>query len=86
MLSPNTKVAVCRLFRMINYLAPHIPNMSSITTPLCDFIKVDVHFQWNASAQKALELIKDTLSIEPILHYFDPFTVSVIQADACLLQ
>ena len=64
-----------------------------VTTPIRDLLKTDVHSQWNASAQKALELIKETLSTEPVLHYFDPSAVNVIQADAsqhglgaCLLQ
>ena len=80
--TPNDKAAVFRLLGMINYLAPHIPNIASISTLLRDLIKADVHFQWNASAQKALELIRDTLLIEPVLHYFDCSVVSVIQADA----
>jgi len=40
---PNDKAAVCHLLGMINYLAPHIPNMASICTPLRDLIKTDVH-------------------------------------------
>ena len=31
---PEDKAAVRRLLGMINYLASHIPNMASITTPL----------------------------------------------------
>ena len=80
--TPNDIAAVRPLLGMINYLALQIPNMASITYPLCDLIKADVHFQWNASAQKALELIKHTLSTKAVLHYFDPSIVSVIQADA----
>ena len=79
--TPNDIAAVHPLLDMINYLAPQIPNMASITYPLHDLIKAHVHFQWNASAQKALELIKDTLSTEVVLHYFDPSTVSVIQVE-----
>jgi len=42
---PKDKAAVRCLLGMINYLAPHIPNMASICTPLRDLIKTDVHFQ-----------------------------------------
>ena len=52
--TPNDKAAIRRLLGMINYLAPHIPNMASICTPLRDLIKTDVHFQWDAPAQNAL--------------------------------
>ena len=79
--TPNNIAAVHPLLGMIIYLPPQILNMASITYPLRDLIKADVHFQSNASAQKALELIKDTLSTEVVLHYFDPSTVSVIQVE-----
>jgi len=78
---------------MINHLAPNIPNMASICTPLHDLIKTDVHFQWGTPAQNALDQITDILSTKPILRFFDPKLTSVIQADAsqhgldaCLLQ
>ena len=61
---PNDKAAVCHLLSMINYLAPHIPNIASICTPLRDLLKTDVLFQWDAPAQNVLEQIKDTLSSE----------------------
>jgi len=32
--TPCDKQAVCRLLGMINFLAPHIPNMATITAPL----------------------------------------------------
>ena len=89
----NDKAAVQRLLGMINYLAPHIPNMASICKPLRDLFKVDVHFQWNTPAQTAIQQIKHILSSEPVLQFFNPAVSSVIQADAsqhdlgaCLLQ
>jgi len=90
---PQDKAAVRRLLGMINFLAPHIPNMASISSPLHDLIKSDVHFEWGTSADNALAKIKDILSTQPVLHFFDSTIPSVIQADAsqhglgaCLLQ
>ena len=90
---PHDKAAVCHLLGMTNYLAPHIPNMASVCTPLRDLIKTDVHFHWSTLAHNALAQVKEILLTEPVLHYFDPAVVSVIQADAsqhglgaCLLQ
>ena len=80
--TPNDKAAVRRLLGMINYLAPHIPNMASICKPLCDLLKVDVHFQWNTPAQTAIQQIKHILSSELVLQFFNPAVSSVIQADA----
>ena len=78
---------------MINFLAPHIPDMATIVSPLRDLIKMDAHFQWNSAAEDALTCIKNILSAQPVLQFFDPAVPSVIQADAsqyglgaCLLQ
>lgn len=79
MLTPNDKPAVCRLLGMINYLAPHIPNMASICLPLCDLYTTDVHFQWNTLAQDALMQIKAILSTEPVLCFFDPTIARLMQ-------
>ena len=80
--TPNDKAAVRWLLGMVNYLAPHIPNMASICKPLRDLFKVDVHFQWNTPAQTAIQQIKHILSSEPALQFFNPAVSSVIQADA----
>lgn len=79
---PNDKSAVRRLLGMVNFLANHIPNVSSITAPLRDLVKNDVHFQWGPEQDKALNQIKSLLSDPPILQYFDPKAKSMIQADA----
>ena len=42
--TPDDKSAVRRLLGMINYLAPHIPNMASICKPLRELTKAHVHF------------------------------------------
>ena len=91
--TPTDKASVRRLLGMINFLAAHIPNMSTITAPVRDLLKSDVVFQWNPEQAHALQRIKDILSTAPVLSYFDPSIRSVIQADAsqyglgtCLLQ
>ena len=42
--TPHDKAAVHHLLGMINFLAAHIPNMASITAPLHNLVKADVHF------------------------------------------
>ena len=90
---PTDKAGVRRLLGMVNFLANHIPNMSTITAPLRDLVKVDTHFQWAGEHDKALDKLKAVLTNSPILQYFDPTIRSTIQADAsqhglgaCLLQ
>ena len=82
---PEDKAAVRRLLGMINFLASHIPNMATITALLRELIRADVHFEWTSPAENALNQIKDILSTEPVLHFFDPSRTSVIQADASQL-
>ena len=91
--TPTDKAGVRLLLGMINFLAAHIPDMSTITAPVCDLLKSDVIFQWCPEQAKALERIKKILSAALVLTYFDPSAQSMIQADAsqyglgaCLLQ
>ena len=91
--TPSDKSSVRRLLGMINFLAPHIPDMATILAPLRELLKADVHFQWNSAAENALTSIKRILSTQPVLQFFDPALPSVIQADAsqhglgaCLMQ
>ena len=90
---PTDKAGVRRLLGMINFLAAHIPDMSTITAPVRDLLKSDVLFQWGPEQVKALEKIKEILSTAPVLSYYDPSARSTIQCDAsqyglgaCLLQ
>ena len=79
---PTDKAGVRRLLGMINFLAAHIPDMSSITVPVRNLLKSDVSFQWGPEQVKALERVKEILSTAPVLSYFNPGTRSIIQADA----
>ena len=90
---PTDKAGVRRLLGMINFLANHIPNMSTITAPLRALVKADTHFQWADKHNKAVEKLKTVLTSSPVLQYFDPTVRSTIPADAsqhglgaCLLQ
>ena len=57
--APTEKASVRHLLGMINFLAPHIPNMATIVAPLRELTKTDVHFQWTSAAEDALTHIKD---------------------------
>ena len=90
---PTDKAGVRRLLGMVNFLANHIPNMSTIMAPLRALLKEDTHFQWADEHHKAVENLKTTLTNSPVLQYFNPTVRSTIQADAsqhglgvCLLQ
>ena len=91
--NPTDKAGIRRLLGMINFLAAHIPNVSTITAPLRSLLKSDVLFTWGPEQAKSLTKLKEVLSTAPVLSYFEPTLTSTIQADAsqhglgaCLLQ
>ena len=93
MTSPTDKAGIRRLLGMTNFLAAHIPNVSTITAPLRSLLKSDTLFTWGPEQANALTKIKEILSTAPVLSYFDSTITSTIQADAsqyglgaCLLQ
>ena len=78
---------------MTNFLAAHIPNVSTITAPLRSLLKSDTLFTWGPEQANALTKIKEILSTARVLSYFDSTVTSTIQVDtsqhglgACLLQ
>lgn len=77
---PTDKKGVERVFGTVNYLAKFVPNMSAINEPIRSLLRSDVLFIWEKPQQDAFEAIKDILSREPILTFFDvkkPVCVSV---------
>lgn len=77
---PTDKKGVERLLGTVNYLAKFVPNMSVINEPIRSLLRSDVLFTWEKPQQDAFEAIKDILSREPILTFFDvkkPVCVSV---------
>lgn len=77
---PTDKKGVERLLGTVNYLAKFVPNMSVINEPIRSLLRSDVLFIWEKPQQDAFEAIKDILSREPILTFFDvkkPVCVSV---------
>lgn len=76
---PTDKKGVERLLGTVNYLAK-VPNMSAINEPIRYFLRSDVLFTWEKPQPDVFEAIKNILSHEPILTFFDvkkPLCVSV---------
>ena len=65
----------CRLHQTrilgTNYLAKFIPDMSTKTLPIRDLLKRDITFEWGSSQDKAFQEIKQTLSVAPVLAFYD---------------
>ena len=79
---PTSKADLQRALGVFNYLSRFVPNMSTITAPLRDFLKKDVQWQWHPDHEAAFNTLKQAISQAPVLKFFEPSKPSVIQADA----
>ena len=71
----------------------YIPNKSTITAPLRALLKKEVEWNWTFEHNSAMNKLREVLTSEPVLAYYDVTKPVTIQADAsqsglgaCLLQ
>ena len=90
---PKNKQELQRLLGMVNYLSSFIPNVSEITAPLRTLLKKDVQWAWYHEHDQSLEKIKEILTSNPVLKFFDVDKPTTLQVDAsqhglgaCILQ
>ena len=77
--APTDKKGVMRLLGTVNYLAKFLPDMSQTTEPIRKLLRQDVEFEWTSHQETAFTKIKEILTRDPVLRYFDvskPVTVS----------
>ena len=80
--TPISKEDVRRQIGMLNYLSPYISNMSEITIPIRSLLKNNVQFQWLPEHSLAFDKIKEVLTSDPVLLFYDPNKAVTIQCDA----
>lgn len=77
--APTDKKGIQRLLGTINYLAKFVPNMSAVTEPIRKLLKEEHEFIWTHEQQQAFEKLKDIITKNPVLSFYDvskPVTVS----------
>ena len=80
MLVPETATQLQKFLRLVTYLSPFIPSLSSFTTPLHGLLKKGTELIWNNSYQEAFDKVKSKACKDTTLQYFDihePVTVHV---------
>ena len=91
--SPADRPALLRLLGMVNYMSKFIPNPADLTQPLRELLHKEVEWYWSERQEKPFQAIKEKLTSDATLQYYDvekPTTVSVDALSsglgACLLQ
>lgn len=79
---PTDKKGVERLLGIVNYLAKFVSNMSAINEPIIVFLKRNVLFKWEKPQQGAFESVKNILSHEPIITFFNVEKSVCVSVDA----
>ena len=78
---------------MVNYLSKFSAQLSELDDPIHELSKERVPFNWGPEHDEAFSLIKKEVTAAPILAYYNPNKLMVLQTDAsckglgaCLLQ
>ena len=79
---PEDKKGVERLLGTVNYLAKFVPSMSTITEPIRLLLQKEIAFHWSNAQEKAFLQIKEILSKEPVLKFYDVTKPVTISCDA----
>ncbi|GFS26773.1 transposon Ty3-I Gag-Pol polyprotein [Elysia marginata] len=69
---------------LTTYMSPFIPNSSSRTAPLRELLLKSSNFEWTPNHEKVFKDIKDSISKEVTLAYFDPDKPITVQVDASM--
>ena len=79
---PKSKEELRRFLGMVNFFSKFIPSQSSVTDPLRQLLKKDSVWFWSHEHTAAVEQLKQILSCQPVLKFFDPAKPVKLQVDA----
>ena len=79
---PETKEAVKRFLGMVRYLSKFIDRYSSITAPLRKLTERKLKFEWGPEEEAAFNKLKDSITNEKTMIYFNPKRPIVVRVEA----
>ena len=81
---PSDTSEVKRFLGTANYLAKFVPHLSSLAEELRDVTQDidDDNFTFGEQQKKAFEALKDAISEDTLLRYYDPNKPAIIECDA----
>ena len=79
---PQSASEVKSLLGMAHYVSRFIPGYAKITAPLRNLTKQGVEWKWTENERTALDNLKETLTGDKVMTYFDPGKKTEIVVDA----
>lgn len=79
---PNNKEDLQTILGMCNYLSRFAPNLSDVTAPMRMVLGKGILFHWEEPQEQAFKKMKDIITSNPVLAYFDPEKPLTVQSDA----
>ena len=80
--SPTSGKDVRTFLGMVTYCAKFIPHFSSMCEPLRNLTKKKAQFHWNLELERTFQCIKDALTSDTIMAYFDHDKFTELVTDA----
>ena len=82
MIPPTNKQELQAFLRLATYMGPFIPSLSTLTSPLRELVKDRSVFDWSPAHQETIDKVKNAMSTETTLGYYDPTKEIILQANA----
>ena len=79
---PESEEAVRSFLGMTGYLSKFIPRYSSLTAPLRELTRKDVKFKWGPQEMEAFNKLKNSITSEDVMAYFDPRKPITVRCEA----
>ena len=79
---PTSASGVRSFLGMATYCAKFIPNFSDVTKPLRELTKKNAHFTWGDQQVQAFQKVKDLLTSDTVMAYFDNHKKTELVTDA----
>lgn len=79
---PTNKQETLSLLGFVNYLAKFLPRLSEVALPLRELTSKNARFVWSSQHDKSFTEVKQLVSANPVLKYYDMDAEVTIQCDA----
>ena len=80
--APITAAEVRSLLGTVTYFSRFIPDLATVTQPLRALTVKDAPWEWTDKQQNALDTIKERLTSDTVMTYFDPEKITELIVDA----